>query len=489
MDWNWFQTQWQELGHLGDGQVTLITAAFGAIAYSIKFLYQVRKKRIDAKKLSDDNKQSTIAIPPQPLTNQQLLQHAKQATLTNAYDEAITLWQQVKEQIPEQATQAEKEITALQEAQQEYLKTEKIRSQLTKRMQEIQPIFYNIVQILNDVKHPQRPAILQKIKLFLQRDLNAEDFIKICKTEIAKPIHVTNTASSTSVNYAKLANRIRNGRTVLFIGSGIPKEYGEFIPDQHELAQTLADSINYTPFKGSLPSIAEYYQLRPLEFGQEKLLNGLKDILLDKAAASVLYQQLAQIEEPLLLISSNYDDKLEKAFQQHNKPYATLTSIINRNQGYDIGKIVVHYSDEDLADDILKQEDLSDLALLEEGYSLIYKIKGTCDTDTKKQNATLLLTESDYFNFAQHSNQILPAYVVSCINERGFMFIGFNPKSWEDRLLANALLDKRENKTDPCFTASSSDDPLENAYWEKKNVQRCNINIQELDKKLAEVMA
>jgi len=69
------------------------------------------------------------------------------------------------------------------------------------------------------------------------------------------------------------------------------------------------------------------------------------------------------------------------------------------------------------------------------------------------------------------------------------MFIGFNPKSWEDRLLVTALLDKRRNSRELCYTANICQDPLQSAYWNKQQVQQYNLNISKLDDELAEVVA
>ncbi|MGH8547980.1 MAG: HEAT repeat domain-containing protein [Methylococcales bacterium] len=125
------------------------------------------------------------------------------------------------------------------------------------------------------------------------------------------------------------------------------------------------------------------------------------------------------------------------------------------------------------------EEELSHLKLLEEGYSLIYKIKGTCKPGKRGLNASnlqkdaLLLSESNFFTFARNADKIIPGYLIKHFQDRSFMFLGFSPKSWEDRLLVNILLEKRRYISTPCYTASTTDDPLEAAYWNSQKF--CNM--------------
>ena len=256
----------------------------------------------------------------------------------------------------------------------------------------------------------------------------------------------------------------------------------------------MAEKIGYPNFNGTFSAIAEYYQLRP-EYGRKDLLDKLGETLFNNSSVIRFYNQLARIEQALVLISSTYDDTLETIFQQHNKPYVVMSSIINRGEGYDVGHVLVKYSDNKEDQKTWLEEELSHLKGLEEGYSLIYKIKGTCErknggnTANAQQKDALLLSESNYFTFARNADKIIPSYLVKHFQDRSFMFIGFNPKSWEDRLLVNVLLEKRRYTSTPCYTAGTTKDPLEDAYWDNQKVQQYDINIRQLDEKLEEMLA
>ena len=416
------------------------------------------------------------------------LQQAKQASRNEAHGEAIKLWQAVKEIQPDH-TMANEEIASLQEKQQQHNQIDQWINQLFSRMQEIPSIFTDVVPVLQQIdNHPKAQAIIKETQQFLDNTLSAEDYIKHCQQELSSN---TTVKTNTAVDYQKLAKRITNGNTVLFLGSELPKEYGEHIADEQQLAGQLAETAGYPKFTGTFSAIAEYYQLRP-EYGRNELLDKLDKTLFNNPSVLNFYNLLARIEQPLVLIASSYDCTLESILQQHNKPYAVLSSIINRGDKHKVGHIVVKYSDNKKCEEACTEEDLSQLKLLEQGYSLIYKIKGSCENGTNTstlQKDALLLSESNFFTFARNADKVIPSYLVKHFQDRSFMFLGFNPKSWEDRLLVNALLEKRRYISTPCYTAGTSEDPLEAAYWDNQNVQQYDINIQQLDAKIEEALA
>jgi hypothetical protein len=59
------------------------------------------------------------------------------------------------------------------------------------------------------------------------------------------------------------------------------------------------------------------------------------------------------------------------------------------------------------------EEDLSKFKLIEEGYSLVYKIRGFLGSDrsqTDLHRAALTISEGNYFNFFRHMDKLIPSY-------------------------------------------------------------------------------
>lgn len=411
---------------------------------------------------------------------QELISKARQASTNKAYPKAIDLWNEILVKVPDN-TQAAEEIRKLQSRLDIQNQSKHLIAALIERMAEIQPVFTDVVNVLNDPA-AEVGNISEQTEKFINKELQAEQYIELCRSLLSTP----SSAIISQTNYAALADRINRGEVVLFIGSDLLQEYGQGTAKENSLANSLAEKVGYTPFNGSLSSIAELYQMLP-EYGRKSLLNELDKALPGPDLRIKLYDSLAKMSTPLVLISSAYDNLLEQAFLKTGKKFAELSSIITRSEEYDIGHVVVRYSDNKEPERTYIEEELSRLRLLEEGYSLIYKIRGTCKEDP--QSDALTLAESNYFTFARYGKKIIPAYLSRQFRDRGFLFLGFSPKSWEDRLLVNTLLKKRQHSPEPCYTIASALDKMEAAYWDSCHVREYKANLADLDDHLEEVVS
>lgn len=274
----------------------------------------------------------------------------------------------------------------------------------------------------------------------------------------------------------EVAERIRAGKMVLFLGSDVLGGTAQ----ETALAQQLAQLAKYGEFNGSLSAIAEYYRLK-LNLGVDKLVDRMGNILPNDPQAVTFYQTLAAQPARLVLISAAYDDLLEQAFRQAGKPFVVLTSIVQQGQ-YGVGHVQVSFSDNNPEAGIYTKEDTSGLDL--KRYSIIYKIRGTCRT-AQGENAPLTLTESDYFSFARYAETMIPNCLASPLLASALLFIGYRPRQWEDRLLVKALLKNRENAREPCFRlAMAGIEPLEDVFWHRRNVRECPMDMRVLEEYL-----
>ncbi len=352
-------------------------------------------------------------------------------------------------------------------------------------MGEIPDVFAEVVKALNDPSADTTTALIaEQSSQFINNDIDAEKYTKFCQALLSVP-----QKNTVTTNYEALSKRIKRGEIVLFIGSNLLQEYGQTNSEETQLANLLAEKIDYPAFIGTLSSIAELYQLLP-EHGRRSLLSQLHKTLPCTDTQVKLYDSLAKIDTPLVLISSAYDNLLEQAFINSGKKYVELSSIIVRSDEYDIGHVVVRYSDNKHPESTYIEEELSRLRLLEEGYSIIYKIRGTCKQNPQAtERDALTLAESNYFTFARYGKKIIPSYLSRQFRDRGFLFIGFSPKNWEDRLLVNTLLKKRQHSTEACYTIGETLDKMEAAYWNSCNVREYKANLQDLDDHLAEAVS
>lgn len=404
-------------------------------------------------------------------------QEASRLRANNAYGAAIEKWREIKS-YQLKHPEVEKEIAELTYLMQQQNKIIQWNKQLC-RFQALRPIFKELSaalkQVENTVSYQTLNEQVEELLLGAEPDIEGFLYWWSCAYQ--------NSAVPNSVDLALLAERIKRGEIVLFIGSGL----SSLTEDDSNLASKLAEQMGYHTFTGSLSSIAELYHLRP-EFGQAALLRNLHAQF--QQTNSPLYQSLALVPQALILISAAYDNGLEQAFAATGKPYVEVSSIVKRSEDYDIGHVFIRFSDNSEAARTIPEEDLSKLRLLEKNYSLIYKIRGTCSAnlalsqDDARHDA-LTLSESSYFNFARYADRIIPNYLARQWRNRGLLFIAYRAKDWEDRLLASALLEKRSAQ-EPCYVIGASPEPLEQAYWESRHVKQYQVKLPDLERCLAE---
>lgn len=420
-----------------------------------------------------------------------LIKDALNAKHTEAYEHAIAKWQEVLSIDPENK-RAPSELKILNELQSQHAQGKSLLTSLVGRMAEIESVFMPVAAILNEAgKHPQASQILEYTQDFLKQTLSANEYTGLCQALLEKPKTAVNNGSAT--NYKAFAKRVIAGDVVLFVGSELAREYENEAPTESDFIKQLAKRADFEGFQGSFSSIAEYYRLNK-DYGETLLLEELRGSLATECESPNLYRLLAQIDRPLILVSSAYDDALERSFDKAGKRYVELTSLVQRCDGHDIGHMVVRYSDK--AEPEVYQpieEEISRFRWFEEGRSLIFKIRGTCGdgkVEHDYQRESLTLAESDYFTFARFAEKMIPAYLAKHFKNKGFLFVGFSPKSWEERLLVNALLARREKvyAKEPPYTVGTANDPLEAAYWMSQHVQQHDMDMLKLDEYLEEAL-
>ena len=420
------------------------------------------------------------------LTNR-AYRYKQNSDFTSARDQ----WHQIQIQYPDHA-EAESAINELKELEELKIRKGELRTALVRRKSEIKNIYKAVVQALNNLGDSgEDRAFLESIHMYINNEIDAEDFIE--EWEIHGDQHQT--TAQPSIDYQKLAHRITKGEIIVFLGSGVHQEYNKLAPNERTFAAHLAEDIPFNDHNKRLPAVAEFYECRT-DLGRAALLEKLQEKLPSNGEAESikLYHSLASTERPLILITSAYDNLLEQAFILHNKPFVEILSITKPDGQCPVGDVVLRYSDiESNPEDPLSysKEALSSLNLLAKGYSLIYKIRGSCDIGDPRvfnhnspRNDALTLMESDYFNFARYADRIIPSYISSQFRTKDFMFVGFRPRFWEDRLLVNAIFEQRYSQNRKRILIGSSASEMEKAYWESRQVRGDGISIHQLDEHL-----
>ncbi len=420
------------------------------------------------------------------LEQQRLVQEARQLERNKAFKEALDAWREIRNLAPDDP-QVAAEIQRLEERLQRSQRLTDTFKQLTRRLNEIKPIYQTVITRLRQMGETGVVGedMVGIVDDFLQGNLSADDFMEAWRV-------LTTAGARDEPDYRALADRLKRGEIVLFLGSDIPRLPDSGAPIPETMIPALAQQANYQNYSGSLSMLAEYYQMKP-EYGRSSLVRQLEAIIATTAPEISLYRLLAKIEQPLVLISVNYDMYLEQQLQQSGRKYALISSVISGTPECEIGSVVVQYSDRETSEFLRLEQELSGLKLIEDGYSLIYKIRGYCSSQSHRtayQHHILTLAEENYFTFARHLDKLIPNYMVKQFAARGLFFLGYSPHNWEDRLLVNAILDKRRHQQyEPAHVITQESDPFVCAYWNFRGVHRYEIELSEFVRKLEAYLA
>ncbi|MCP4701041.1 MAG: CHAT domain-containing protein [Gammaproteobacteria bacterium] len=396
------------------------------------------------------------------------------------YRAALDCWHAIKE-----IDAAHPSIAAaherLQQKQHQHNRLTDLNKRLIKRMKEIAPACYRKVGV--DLKRIQENGIdkeaevmLDVLEQFINGDLDAETFKEFWESEA----RFSAKKAECGLNYPALARNLQNGDAALFLGMDVAELRGPPPPATRGFIEELRKLADYRANTPNPSEICEYFQVS--QYGRRALLAGVEKLMQSEPAP--FYEMLAAMPRPLIIISAAYDTQLEDAFKQHNKRYAQV-SHRHRCEERDPVNLDIEYSDKPKGGvTSCLAEKFSGLELMENGYSLIYRLRG-CFSKFKKDS--LLLSEQDYLAFAKSMEELIPAYIISQLNERGFWFLGHYPMTWENRLLISAILEKRNQvkSTTPALAIHKGANDFAKAYWKYQRVDVYDVDLKEFIEELS----
>ncbi|MCP4695415.1 MAG: CHAT domain-containing protein [Gammaproteobacteria bacterium] len=454
--------------------------ALGA-GQAIQFAYKLACNAIKMAGIAEHLTPRLHGSQQNSIDKDELIRTARRLERNRTFPDALEHWRDIQQIDPDDPEPAHK-IKRLQAKIKHSERAAEAKKQFSKRKKEIKAVYFQVSKLLKRIEkaeldEDESEDILETVEEFLSGNSDATDFMEYWDAP-AKP------AGSGELKYNALADRLRRGEIVIMLGPDSSCAFARELPGSDALAPHLAESAAFEDdeFRGSLPEICEYFKI-DTQLGHNSLCLKLQEILKPPRPVSIaLYRMLAEMSVPLILVSAIYDELLEENFKAAGKPYVLVSHHTKK-----IGSLFLEYSDDTPAA-IIGLEEFSRLRVLEKGYSLIYKILGCFELKNAGETNikdSLLLSEQDYFRFARHTDKLIPPYLVRELSGKGFWLLGYYPKSWEQRLLAEALLDKREHE-EQAFTVQQNAGRFARVYWESRGVKNHPVGLKEFVEGLME---
>ena len=286
--------------------------------------------------------------------------------------------------------------------------------------------------------------------------------------------------------------RLRDGNVIPFLGAGTnlcgrPEDeawLGRHLPSGTELAAYLAESYAYPD--GEAPDLLRVSQYVQAVTGGRVLYDELHELFARDYEPTLLHELLATLPALVrarradghdarfhLLVTTNYDDALEKAFTRAGEPFDLVTYLA---AGPSRGKFLHHMPDGDRH--VIDQPNVyRELSLRRR--PVILKIHGAVDREDAAADS-YVITEDHYIEYLAQTDiaNIIPAALMAVMNESHFLFLGYSLRDWNLRVILQRIWGRRPFEEQYKSWAIRKDPSrLEERLWASRNVEIMNLDL------------
>ncbi len=246
-----------------------------------------------------------------------------------------------------------------------------------------------------------------------------------------------------------VASRMLAGRVVPFLGAGANLcgrpddkgyERGRYLPSGAELAEILAE-VGHYPDREHL-DLLQVSQYVDAVLGPRVLYERLRDTFNADYPPTELHEALALIPAiararsapPLLVLTTNYDDAMERALEAEEETYELLW--YEAKPGEALGHFVHRTPDGPCV--IHKPNEYDGLGAGER--TVIVKLHGAVDRDDPEGDS-YVITEDNYIDYLARTDisTQLPAIIRQRLNYDHFLFLGYSLRDWNLRVILTRI--------------------------------------------------
>jgi len=295
----------------------------------------------------------------------------------------------------------------------------------------------------------------------------------------------------------RMLELMSEGHLMPFLGSGVnladrPKtatfeQGGRFLPDAGELSAAIAEKFKY-PWTDTKLLRVSWYAAAADDGGKDRLYDQLHSIFSSQyqptsvhtffAGLRNRFKRSERILPPQIIVTTNYDNTLENAFDAAKEPYDVFAySVQSETQA---GKFrhtpygsrtskIIHKPDE-------FEEEID--------HTIILKIHGTADL--MRDRSTFVISEDDYIDYAALFNpEHIPSTILEKMKRRRFLYLGYSLSDWNLRVFLRGLKVRSYFK-EQTWAIMDRLEEWDHFYWEKHQVRLIRLPLDEFIKMLNE---
>jgi hypothetical protein len=285
---------------------------------------------------------------------------------------------------------------------------------------------------------------------------------------------------------------VDDGKVIPFLGAGANLcdrpagtawvQGGPYLPSGTELSRHLARRNEYPGVDDrDLVRVAQYVDL--ITGGEAELFSQLRAVFSGDHEPNRLHHFLAA--QPArrraegaraiyqLIVTTNYDDCLERAFGAVEEPVDVVYYAAEHGEH---GRFV-HLDPGGERKTIPKHTDYRGLDL--EQRTVILKIHGDFDAD-EAEDDNYVITEDHYIDYLAHGNlsKLIPAYLMARMRNSHFLFLGYGMRDWNLRVILHHIWSQQVRKMGS-WAVERDPDPIDREFWARHNVKTVEATLED----------
>jgi hypothetical protein len=293
-------------------------------------------------------------------------------------------------------------------------------------------------------------------------------------------------------HYRIVVKAMLEGRVVPLLGAGInlcgrpenvvwERSALRFLPSGSELAAFLAEYFEYPD--GDARDLVRVSQFAAVMQGLGPLYDELHEIFDTDYEPSVILSFLAALPTAMrdkgltpryqLILTTNYDDALERAFQSAGEQFDLVTYIA---EGENRGKFLHRPADE--APRLIERpNEYADISL--DRRTVILKIHGAVDrSEDSEWGDSYVITEDHYIDYLTHTDisALLPVTLSARLRRSHFLFLGYGMRDWNLRVILHRIWGQQKLNY-RSWAVQLHPEPIECEFWQKRGVDILDMEL------------
>lgn len=290
-------------------------------------------------------------------------------------------------------------------------------------------------------------------------------------------------------HYDYVSEALSRGSVVPLLGAGAnlcePARHGwklgENLPAGGELSQYLATAYTYPGAdREDLLRVAQYAQAKR---GDGTLYDHLRDVFAASYGYTAVHQFLARLPASLkaaggaahhqLIVTTNYDDALEKALKDAGEPYDVVWYSTHRRSSQ--GRFF-HKPPDGPARVV---ECANEYKLPVEDRTVILKIHGAVSRENVTEDS-YVVSEDDYIEFLTHTtlHELIPSTLLAKLFTSHILFLGYSLQDWNLRVILHQIATERDMGRDS-WAIQKDVQEVDKDLWDCRNVRLHEVALDE----------